>query len=66
LDNRKALYRISEAMALLSMSRTVLYEQLRTGRLRSVGEGRARRIPAAAIDDYVRLLEREAQQRLAA
>jgi excisionase family DNA binding protein len=66
LDNRKALYRISEAMALLSMSRTVLYEQLRTGRLRSVGEGRARRIPAAAIDEYVRLLEREAQQRLAA
>jgi hypothetical protein len=48
------------------MSRTVLYEQLRTGRLRSVGEGRARRIPAAAIDDYVTLLEREAQQRLAA
>jgi excisionase family DNA binding protein len=47
-------------MALLSMSRTVLYEQLRAGRLRSVGSGRARRIPATAIDDYVALLEREA------
>jgi excisionase family DNA binding protein len=66
LVNRKALYRISEAVVLLSMSRTVLYEQLRAGRLRSVGEGRARRIPAAAIDDYVALLEREASEAVAA
>ena len=55
----KALYRVSEAMRLLSMSRTVIYEQLRTGRLRSVHQGRARLIPASAIDEYVALLERE-------
>lgn len=55
----KALYRVSEAMRLLSMSRTVIYEQLRTGRLRSVRQGRARLIPASAIDEYVALLERE-------
>jgi predicted DNA-binding transcriptional regulator AlpA len=30
------LYRITEAMRLLSMSRSVIYEQLRAGRLRSV------------------------------
>lgn len=60
VEHRKTLYRIAEAMALLSMSRTVLYEQLRAGRLRSVGTGRNRRIPARAIDDYVALLEREA------
>jgi excisionase family DNA binding protein len=61
----KALYRVSEAMRVLSMSRTVIYEQLRTGRLRSVHQGRARRIPASAIADYVSLLERESSGRAA-
>jgi excisionase family DNA binding protein len=56
---RKALYRIPEVMALLSMSRTVVYDQIRRGRLRSVKLGRTRLIPAAAIADYVALLERE-------
>lgn len=58
--SRKALYRIPEAMALLSMSRAVIYEQLRAGRLRSVKQGRSRLVPAAAIMEYVELLEREA------
>lgn len=57
----KALYRIPEAMELLSLSRTVIYEQIRAGRLRTVTEGRARRVPAAAIAEYVALLERETQ-----
>jgi hypothetical protein len=35
------LYRIPEAMELLSLSRTVIYEQIRAGRLRSVTQGRA-------------------------
>ncbi len=61
----KALYRIPEAMRLLSMSRTVIYEQLRAGRLRSVRQGRTRLIPAAAITDYVALLESEATRRAA-
>jgi excisionase family DNA binding protein len=43
------------------MSRTVIYEQIRTGRLRTVKQGRARLIPATAITDYVSLLERESQ-----
>jgi excisionase family DNA binding protein len=54
------LYRIPEAMALLSMSRSVIYEQIRAGRLRSVCQGRARLIPAGAIAEYVELLTREA------
>jgi excisionase family DNA binding protein len=54
------LYRVPEAMALLSLSRSVLYEQIRAGRLRSVTQGRTRLIPATAIADYVALLEREA------
>jgi excisionase family DNA binding protein len=56
----KELYRVTEAMVLLSLSRSVIYEQLRCGRLRSVHVGRTRLIPATAIADYVALLEREA------
>jgi excisionase family DNA binding protein len=58
----RQLYRIPDAMRLLSMSRSVIYEQLRSGRLRSVRQGRARLIPAAAITDYIALLECEAGQ----
>jgi excisionase family DNA binding protein len=50
------LYRVPEAMQLLSLSRTVIYEQIRAGRLRSVRQGRARLIPADAIADYIALL----------
>lgn len=55
----RQLYRVTEAMALLSLSRSVIYEQIRAGRLRSVCQGRARLIPAAAIADYVDLLVAE-------
>lgn len=57
----KQLYRVTDAMALLSMSRGVIYEQIRSGRLRSVTQGRARLIPASAIAEYIALLEREAE-----
>ncbi|MER7278851.1 helix-turn-helix domain-containing protein [Dactylosporangium sp. NPDC000244] len=57
---RKALWKIPEAMALLSMSRTVIYEQIRAGRLRTVTQGRSRLVPASAIAEYVALLEAEA------
>ncbi len=54
------LYKIPEAMRLLSISRSVIYEQIRAGRLKSVRQGRTRLVPASAIDDYVALLLREA------
>jgi hypothetical protein len=56
----KYLYKVPEAMALLSMSRSVIYEQMRAGRLRFVKQGRATLVSAVAIRDYVALLEREA------
>jgi excisionase family DNA binding protein len=56
-----ALYRVTDVMAMLHMSRTVIYEQLRSGRLRSVHQGRTRLIPASAIRDYIALLESEAE-----
>ncbi|MBB4687233.1 helix-turn-helix domain-containing protein [Amycolatopsis jiangsuensis] len=55
------LYRIPEAMRLLSMSRSVIYELLRAGRLFSVKQGRARLIPAKAIQQYVDQLIQEAE-----
>ncbi|WP_182882006.1 helix-turn-helix domain-containing protein [Microbispora sp. H10949] len=59
-DDRR-LYRIPDAMRLLSLSRSVIYEQIRAGRLRTVRQGRTRLIPASAIDDYIALLEQEAK-----
>jgi excisionase family DNA binding protein len=58
---KKALYRVQEAVRLLSMSRSAIYNQIRAGRLRSVKEGSARLIPADAIAEYVALLEAEAE-----
>ncbi|MEU7912096.1 MULTISPECIES: helix-turn-helix domain-containing protein [Microbispora] len=58
----RRLYRIPDAMRLLSLSRSVIYELIRSGRLRSVRQGRTRLIPASAIDDYIRLLEKEAKK----
>ncbi|WP_035847570.1 helix-turn-helix domain-containing protein [Kitasatospora azatica] len=55
-----ALYRVADAMLLLNMSRSVIYDLIRRGRLRTVNEGRSRLIPASAITEYVALLEREA------
>jgi excisionase family DNA binding protein len=57
----KALYRVPDVMRLLSLSRSVIYHQIRTGRLRSVKEGHARLIPADAIAEYVSLLKAEAE-----
>ena len=58
----RVLYRITEAMHLLSLSRTVIYEQIRAGRLRTVRQGRSRLVPAAAITAYADLLEQEARK----
>lgn len=59
--NDLQLYRVTDAMRMLRLSRTVIYEQIRSGRLRTVQQGRARLIPATAIRDYIALLKREAE-----
>ncbi|MEU3642901.1 helix-turn-helix domain-containing protein [Lentzea sp. NPDC034063] len=61
IELTKFLYKIPEAMLLLSLSRSVIYEQIRAGRLRFVKQGRATLVPASAIRDYVALLEQEAE-----
>jgi excisionase family DNA binding protein len=54
------LYRVRDVIEILNLSRTVVFDLLRTGRLRSVKEGRARLIPASAVREYLALLDREA------
>lgn len=56
------LYRVPDAMRLLRMSRSVIYEQLRAGRLRSVHQGRTRLFTANGIRAYITLLEKEAEE----
>lgn len=55
------LYKVRDAMKVLSVSRSVIFELLRSGRLRSVKQGRTRLIPASAVRDYIALLEKEAE-----
>ena len=56
------LFKVAEAARLLNMSRTLVFEQLRTGRLASVKQGRVRLIPATALLDYVALLVEESHE----
>ena len=56
----RALYDVSEAMELLSLSRTQIYELIRSRRLVTVTQGRRRLVPASSITQYVALLLCEA------
>jgi excisionase family DNA binding protein len=56
----KLLLKPEEAAARLSISRASCYQLLARGELRSVTIGRSRRVPVAAIEDYIaRLLAPE-------
>ena len=52
----RALYDVPETMALLNLSRTQIYELIRTRRLVTVTQGRRRLVPADSISEYVQLL----------
>ena len=58
----QALYTVKDTTQVLALSRAELYEQMSAGRLRFVKVGRARRIPAAAITEFVALLEKETEE----
>jgi excisionase family DNA binding protein len=54
----KVLLRPSEAAELLAVGRSRLFELMASGELRSVKIGRSRRVPVAALTEYVeRLVE---------
>jgi excisionase family DNA binding protein len=49
-----------EVMAVLRLGRCTVYDLMRSGRLESIKVGRARRVPAAAVDAFVCQLREEA------
>lgn len=51
------LYRVDEAAVALRLSRSVLYELIRTGQLRTVKAGRRRLVPVPALAEYVDSLD---------
>jgi excisionase family DNA binding protein len=51
------LYDVDEAAAALRLSRSLLYELIRSGRLRTVKAGRRRLVPVAALEEYVASLD---------
>lgn len=57
----KMLYTIPEAADLTGIGRTTLYGEITAGRLESIKIGRARRIPADALTDFVARLRQEAR-----
>lgn len=57
----QVLYKIPEVMAMLRISRAALYQEMSAGRLRRVKRGRSVFVTAAAITDYVALLEHETE-----
>lgn len=59
-EHAPLLYKIPEACALLRMSRTEIYEQIKAGRLHTVHQGRASFIAADDLAAYVALLREEA------
>jgi excisionase family DNA binding protein len=50
------LYTVDEAVQALRLSRSALYELIRSGRLRSVKAGRRRLVPVEALAEYVATL----------
>lgn len=54
----KLLYRVEEAGELLSLSRSRMFELIRSGAIRSVTQGRTRLIPHSALEAFVADLER--------
>lgn len=55
------LYTVPEAMTALRISRSAFYREVNARRLRTVKQGTSTRVTAAALAEYVALLEREAE-----
>lgn len=53
------LLTVPETMARLRLSRWMVYNLIRTGQLETVTIGRCRRVPRAALDEFVTRLRTE-------
>jgi excisionase family DNA binding protein len=56
-DVPAVLYGVEEAAVALRLSRSVLYELIRSGQLRTVKQGRRRLVPVSALAEYVASLD---------
>lgn len=56
-DVPAVLYGVEEAAAALRLSRSVLYELIRSGQLRTAKQGRCRLVPVSALTEYVASLD---------
>ena len=54
------LYRVEEAAQALRLSRSITYELIRSGQLRTVKVGARRLVPVEAVREYVASLEASA------
>lgn len=52
-DIPAVLYRVDEAADAMRLSRTAIYELIRSGQLRTVKLGRRRLVPVEALTEYV-------------
>ncbi|GGT32497.1 helix-turn-helix domain-containing protein [Streptomyces purpureus] len=60
-DLSQELLTVPQVMARLQLGRSAVYDLLRSGQLASITLGRARRIPAHALTDFIRArIEQEA------
>ncbi|MBB0244357.1 helix-turn-helix domain-containing protein [Streptomyces alkaliphilus] len=59
-STERLLYRPEEAAAALGISRSLIYEEIRLGRLKTVRIGRRRLVPPEYVTQYIELLKREA------
>jgi excisionase family DNA binding protein len=57
----RLLYRPEEAAATLGIGRSLIYEEIRLGRLQTVRIGRRRLVPPEYVAQYIELLKREAE-----
>lgn len=53
------LYKAEECTTVLRLGLTTVKAKIASGELRSIKIGRARRVPADALHDYVQQLDRE-------
>ncbi len=61
MESKPILVSVADAAHMLSIGRTAAWELVRKHRIKSVKIGRTRRVPIAAIQDYVqRLMDEDA------
>jgi excisionase family DNA binding protein len=59
IDVPAVAYRVEEAAQALRLSRSVIYELIRSGRLRTVKQGTRRLVPVVALQEYLEALSED-------